>query len=191
MSFEIVSNSGQRLLLRSQDSSVQSTPLNTPAIFLDDNGRRYSAFFDGSHVIFNDGSADFIGRWILGSAATEINQTRRLGKGFRFTFMDHGLRPQRLHALWTFQGTLAHTIAAWKQAGFSVSIPDRAWNRNHPTSVHLRSRGAPITGADSSHVTIAIDQTGDTTRGEIHVGEFNPLTGLGVGFLLHHLERWL
>jgi hypothetical protein len=86
---------------------------------------------------------------------------------------------------------LSQAIAAWKQAGFTVSIPDRAWNRNHPASVHLRSQGARLTGADSSHVTIAIDQTGDTTRGEIHVGEFNPLTGFGVGFVLHHLERWM
>ena len=191
MSFEIVSISGQRLLLRPQDSSVQSTPLNTHAIFLDDNGRPYSASFDGSHVIFNDGSANFVGRWILGSAATVIRQTRRMQQGFQFTFMDHGPRPQRLHALWSFEGPLSQAITAWKQAGFSVSIPDRAWNRNHPTSVHLRNRGAAFTGADSSHVTIAIDQTGDTTKGEIHVGEFNPLTGFGIGFVLHHLERWM
>jgi hypothetical protein len=191
MSFEIVSNSGQRLLLRPQDSSVQSTPRNTHSIFLDGNGHPYSASFDGSHVTFNDGSADFLGRWILGSEATVIRQTRRLQHGFQFTFMDHGPRPQRLHALWGFDGPLSQAIAVWKQAGFSVSIPDRAWNRNHPASVHLRNSGAAFTGADSSHVTIAIDQTGDKTKGEIHVGEFNPLTGFGIGFVLHHLERWM
>ena len=191
MSFEIVSNSGQRLLLRPQDSFVQSMSSNVDAIFLDENGCRYSAFFDGSYVIFNDGFADFIGRWLQGSTATVISQTWRLCQGFRFTFMDHGPRPQRLHALWTFQGTLPQAITAWKQAGFSVSIPDRTWNRNHPVSVHLRNRGAAFTGADSSHVTIPLAQTGSETRGEIHVGEFNPLTGFGIGFVLHHLERWM
>jgi hypothetical protein len=191
MSFEIVSNSGQRLLLRPQDQFAHSTSLNLDAAFLDGNGNRYSAFFDGSYVIFNDGSADFIGRWLQGSAATVISQTRRLCQGFRFTFMDHGRRPQRLHALWTFQGTLPQAITAWKQAEFSVSIPDRAWNRNHPASVHLRNMGARLTGADSSHVTIPLAQTGSETKGEIHVGEFNPLTGFGIGFVLHHLERWM
>ena len=140
MSFEIVSNSGQRLLLRQQDSLVHSKSSNADTVFLDDDGRRYSAFFDGSHVIFNHGSADFSGRWLQGSAATVISQTRRLCQGFQFTFMDHGARPQRLHALWSFQGAVPQAIAAWKQAGFSVSVPDRAWNRNHPASVHLRNR---------------------------------------------------
>lgn len=190
MSFEIVSNSGQRLPLRPQDLPVQSAPPSMDAIFRDENGHRYSAVFDGSHVIFNDGSADFIGRWVQGSAATVIRQTRRLHEGFQFTFFDHGPPPQRLHALWTFQGTVPQAISAWKQAGFSVSIPDRAWNRNHPASIHLRNKGARFTGADSSHVTIPLDQTGSETRGEIHVGEFNPLTGFGIGFVLHHLERW-
>jgi hypothetical protein len=191
MSFEIMSNSGQRHLLRPRDSSVHSTPSNLDEAFLDDNGRGYSAFFDGSHVIFRDGSADFVGRWLQGSAATAICQTRRLSPSFQFTFMDHGPRPQRLHALWSFQGPAQQAITAWKQAGFSVSIPDRAWNRNHPASVHLRNRGARYTGADSSHVTIPLSQTGDKTTGEIHVGEFNPLTGFGVGFVLHHLEPWM
>ncbi|MFZ0518512.1 MAG: hypothetical protein WBG23_16110 [Acidobacteriaceae bacterium] len=191
MSFEIVSNSGQRRLLRPQDLSVQPALSESEAVFVDENGHRYSAAFDGSHVIFNDGSADFMGRWTLGSAATIIRQTRRLHEGFQFTFFDHGPRPQRLHALWTFQGIMPQAIAAWKQAGFSVSIPDRAWNRNHPASIHLRNRGAHFTGADSSHVTIPLNQTGGETRGEIHVGEFNPLTGFGIGFVLHHLERWM
>ncbi|MES2220148.1 MAG: hypothetical protein V4587_04195 [Acidobacteriota bacterium] len=191
MSFEIDSNSGQRLRLRPADLPAHATSSNVDEIFLDDNGRSYSAHFDGSHVIFNDGSMDSTGRWTLGSAATLITQTRRLGEGFRFTFMDHGPRPQRLHAVWNFQGTLAQAIAAWKQAEFSVYIPDRAWNRNHPASVHLRNRGAAITGADSSHVTIPLAQTSRETTGTIHVGEFNPLTGFGVGFVLHHLERWM
>jgi hypothetical protein len=191
MSFEIVSNSGQRLLLRSQDSPAQATPRIAQSIFLDGNDRPYSASFDGSHVIFNDGSADFVGRWRLGSTATVIRQTRRLQQGFQFTFMDHGPRPQRLHALWNFEGPMSQAITAWKQAGFSISIPDRAWNRNHPASVHLRNRGRRLTGADSSHVTIAIDQAGGETNGEIHVGEFNPLTGFGIGLVLHHLERWM
>lgn len=116
-------------------------------------------------MFFNDGSADFIGRWLQDSAATVICQTQRLCEGFQFTFLDHGPRPQRLHALWSFQGPVPQAIEAWKQAGFSVSIPDRAWNRNHPASVHLRNRGARFTGADSSHVTIPVDQDGNETRG--------------------------
>ena len=90
MSFEIVSNSGQRLPLRPQDLAVQSAPPSMDAIFRDENGHRYSAVFDGSHVIFNDGSADFIGRWVQGSAATVIRQTRRLHKVFNlhFSIMD-------------------------------------------------------------------------------------------------------
>ena len=191
MSFEIVSNSGQLQLLRPQISSVRSTPANEGAVFFADSGHRYSAFFDGSHVIFNDGSIDFIGRWQQGSAATVLSQTRRLCEGFQFTFMDHGPRPQRLHALWNFQGPVQQAITAWRHAGFSVSIPDRAWNRNHPASVHLRNRGAVLTGADSSHVTIPLIQEGDKTTGGIHIGEFNPLVGFGIGFVLHHLERWM
>lgn len=191
MSFEIVSNSRQRRLLRPQDSSVRTKSPNADTVFLDGDGHPYSAFFDGTHVIFSDGSVDFIGRWLQGSAATVICQTRRLCEGFQFTFMDHGPRPQRLHALWNFQGPVQQAITAWKHAGFSVSIPDRAWNRNHPASVHLRTRGTRFTGADSSHVTIPADQDGSETRGEIHVGEFNPLTGFGIGFVLHHLERWM
>jgi hypothetical protein len=105
--------------------------------------------------------------------------------------MDHGPHPQRLHALWNFQGSVQQAIAAWKQAGFAVSIPDRSWNRNHPASVHLRNRGAALTGADSSHVTIPLIQEGDKTTGAIHVGDFNPLVGFGIGFVLHHLERWM
>jgi hypothetical protein len=189
MSFEIASNSGQRLLLRPQDSFDRSTKRDPD--FIDDDGRRYAAYFDGRHVIFSDGTMDFIGLWLQGSGATVIRQTRRLREGFQFTFMDHGPRPQRLPALWSFHGAVPQAITAWKQAGFSVSIPDRAWNRNHPASVHLRSRGARITGADSSHVTIPLDQTGSETNGEIHVGEFNPLTGFGIGFVFHHLERWM
>jgi hypothetical protein len=194
MSFEILSNSGERRLLSAMDSSAHSTSVGTDESFMDDDGRRYEAFFDGSHVVFNDGSAEFIGRWRLGSAATVIRNTRRLPGGFRFTFMDHGPRPQRLHALWSFNGAVPQAIAAWKLAGFSVSIPDRAWNRNHPASVHLRNRGAFLTGADSSHATIPLfqlAQVGSETTGEIHVGEFNPLTGFGIGFILHRLEAWM
>ena len=190
MSFEIVSNSGQRLLLRPLNSSAHSTTSNVDADVIDDDGRCYSGFFDGSHVVFSDGPAEFIGRWVQGSAATVIRNTRQLPEGFQFTFMDHGPRPQRLHALWSFRGSVTQAIDGWKLAGFSISIPDRAWNRNHPASVHLRTRGKRLTGADSSHVTIPLAQTGNDTNGEIHVGEFNPLTGFGIGFLLHHLEPW-
>lgn len=191
MSFEILSNSGQLLLLHPQDSSAQSTASDESSVFFDENGCRYTAFFNGSHVIFNDGSMDFIGKWQQGSAPTVLSQTRHLCQGFQFTFMDHGRRPQRLHALWNFQGSVQQAITAWKQAGFAVSIPERTWNRNHPASVHLRNPGALLTGADSSHVTIPLVQQCNKATGAIHVGEFNPFAGFGIGFVLHHLERWM
>lgn len=190
MSFKILSNSGEPRLLSAM-KSTDAAFLGEDIDFVDSDGHRYSAYFDTTNVIFNDGSADRVGRWLQGSVATVIQKTRRLAVGFRFTFMDHGSGPQRLHALWSFDGSVQEAIAGWKLAGFSLSIPDRAWNRNHPESVHLRTRGAICTGADSSHVTIPVTQTGGNTTGEIHVGEFNPLTGFGVGFLLHHLERWM
>lgn len=191
MSFEILSNSGERRLLSAAESLAYLTPLGTNEFFADDDGHRYSAFFDSGNVVFNNGSADFIGRWLQGSAATVIRNTRRLPGGFHFTFMDHGPHPQRLHAVWRFDGSVPQAIAAWKMAGFSVSITDRTWNRNHPASIHLRNRGALLTGADSAHVTVPVAQSGSETTGEIHVGEFNPLTGFGIGFVLHHLERWM
>ena len=191
MSFEILSNAGEPRLLRAMDSIADTVLLGDHSDFVDCDGHRYVAFFDGSNVIFNDGSGDRVGRWLLGSVATVIQKTRRLPGGFCFTFMDHGCGPQRLHALWTLHGSVQEAIASWKMAGFSVSIPDRTWNRNHPASIHLRTRGARCTGADSSHVTIPAIQTGSNTTGTIHVGEFNPLTGFGVGFLLHHLEGWM
>ena len=191
MSFEIFANSDEPRLLSTMQSTADATLSGGDGDFVDSDGRRYSAYFDGINVIFNDGATDRIGHWLQGSAATVIQKTRLLPDAFRFTFMDHGSRPQRLHALWSLDGSVQEAIVSWKMAGFSVSIPDRTWNRNHPASIHLRTRGARCTGADSSHVTIPVTQTGSNTTGEIHVGEFNPLTGFGVGFLLHHLEGWM
>jgi hypothetical protein len=151
-------------------------------------GDQYFGLFDGSHVIFRVGAANFIGHWIQGTDATEISGGERLSVDFKFTFMDHGPRPQRLHALWEFDGPVEQAINSWEAAGFSLSGADRQWNRNHPAAIHLRTRGKFATGADSSHVVIPLEQSGATTRGDIHVGEFNPLTGFGLGFALHHLE---
>jgi hypothetical protein len=185
MSFEIASTGETRLL-----RAVASAEI--PGEFADDAGRLYSARFDGCHVMFEDGTTSYVGRWLQGTAATVIPSGAGLGDRFTFTFMDHGLRPQRLHALWSFDGTTSEAIASWQAAGFSVSRVDRILNRNHPAAIHLRTRGAFPTGADSSHAIIPIEQTGNSTNGDIHVGEFNPLTGLGVGFVLHHLvEGWI
>jgi hypothetical protein len=184
MSFEIASSTGETRLLRAVDDGMA-------AEFIDDDGRRYGAGFDGSSVTFVDGSMSHAGRWLQGTAATVIPSGGSLGDGFTFTFMDHGPRPQRLHALWTFEGTISEAIASWKAAGFSVSSLDRTLNRNHAAAVHLRTRGAFLTGADSSHVIILPASAEGGTRGNIHVGEFNPLAGFGVGFVLHQLEGWI
>ena len=191
MSFEILSISGEPRLLSAVNFPAHPTPSDADQYaqsFVDDQGHRYSAFFDGRNVIFNDGAADFIGRWLLGTSATVIQRTGRLPDVFTFTFMDHGPGPQRLHAVWTFPGSVEEAIAGWKLAGFSVSNVDRHWNRNHLPSIHLRTRGAFGTGAESSHVLLPVAQTESHTTGHIHVGEFNPLTGFGIGFILHHLE---
>lgn len=180
MSFEIDSIDGEARRLRAADEW-----------FVDERGNLYAAYFDGSDVVFRTGDVNFTGRWIQGSKATEVSGGGLLAPAFRFTFMDHGPRPQRLHAVWSFDGPLEQAISGWRAAGFSLSHADRQWNRNHPAAVHLRTRGKFATGADSSHVIIPIAQSGELTTGDIHVGEFNPLTGFGLGFALHHLERWM
>ena len=189
MSFEI------QFRLGSKDSDVEpdAEPLvvqpDGAGVFFDPRGQRYSGHFDGRRVIFSDGVVDYPGRWIQGTAATVLASGGLLRPGFRFTFMDHGLPPQRLHAVWIFEGILRDAIEGWKLAHFSISAADRFFNRNHPgSSIHLRTRGAFATGADSSHVVIPWMQAGGRTTGNIHVGEFNPLTGFGLGFVLHHLE---
>ena len=157
--------------------------------FLDPEGQSYAGCFDGRNVIFSGLAADYVGQWVQGTQATVIRSGRRLPRGFTFIFMDHGKPPQRLHAKWEFDGPLREAIQGWKQANFSVSRVDRQFNREHPeASIHLRTRGAWVTGADSSHVIIPSGQTGQRMTGDIHVGEFNPLTGFGIGFMLHQLE---
>jgi hypothetical protein len=179
MSFEKSSIDGEMRLLQSAKAEF------------DRAGRRYSGFFDGSHVIFRADASKFTGRWIQGSDRTEIPGGGRLASAFAFTFMDHGPRPQRLHAIWNFDGPVDQAIAGWEAAGFSVSRKDQRWNRNHPSAIHLRTRGEFATGADSSHVVLPLGQSGTMTHGDIHVGEFNPLTGFGVGFALHQMESWM
>lgn len=191
MSFEIPLKSGGARLLRAAGPSSAGMDCNRRELFVDSDGCRYSAAFDGKNVIFNNGTAEFKGRWLQGTSATIIESSRYLAEGFTFNFVDHGPTPQRLHAVWTFQGSVEEAVAGWKQANFSVSNVDRRVNRNHPASLHLRTRGAMGTGTDSSHVTIPLLQAERCISGEIHIGEFNPLTGFGLGFLLHHLERWM
>jgi hypothetical protein len=160
-------------------------------VFVDDTDCRYSGFFDGGHVVFRSGDVEFVGRWIQGTKAVSVSGGGRLSAEFELTFMDHGPRPQRLHAVWKFAGPLEQAIAGWERAGFTISRADRRWNRNHPAAIHLRTRGNFASGADSSHVIIPTAQSGTTTRGDVHVGEFNPLTGFGLGFALHQLEPWI
>lgn len=193
MSFEILSIAGETLALTAVNL------LNPPTFpgefslkpFIDPHGRCYSATFNGSQVIFNDGAHDSIGQWLLGSSATVIRNSKGPLQGFTFTFMDHGPRPQTLHAIWSFPGSVEQAIAAWESAGFSLSPIDRWINRNHPRASHLRTKGAFGTGAGSSHVVVPLGQPPHHTTGDIHVGEFNPLTGCGIGFVLHQFERWM
>jgi hypothetical protein len=178
MAFEI--NRGEERVVRLMGGDLD---------FADAIGRRYTGYFDGRHVVFHDGENSFAGRWLQGSSATSVQGGGDLPAELAFAFMDHGPAPQRLHALWEFGGSPDEAIEKWCRAGFRVSVVDRYLNRNHPRfSNHLRTRGRSITGADSSHVVIFPDARGDRVAGEIHVGEFNPLTGLGIGFVLHQLE---
>jgi hypothetical protein len=191
MSFEILTISGETRMLRHEDITAQPALSNAHPDFVDACGHRYSGSFDGKNVTFNDGAVDWVGGWVQGTSATIIRNTKLLPDGFTFTFMDHGPGPQRLHAVWTFKGSVEEVIAGWRLAGFSLSRADRTWNRNHPASTHLRTKGGSLTGADSSHAIIPVVQTEMYTTGEIHVGEFNPLTGFGIGFVLHQLEDWI
>jgi hypothetical protein len=150
--------------------------------FSDDSGRRYTGYFDGRHVVFHDGENSFSGRWLPGSSATSLPSGGDLPAELAFAFMDHGPAPQRLHALWEFAGLRDQAIERWCRAGFRLSVVDRYLNPNHPrTSTHLRTKGRSI-------VVIFSDIRGDRVTGEVHVGEFNPLTGFGIGFVLHQLE---
>jgi hypothetical protein len=191
MSFEIKTISGESRFLRPTDSCLESVVAGSTveSNFVDQSGCAYTGFFDGRNVIFSDGAADHIGQWIQGTPATIIRRTRLLPVGFTFTFMDHGHAPQRLHAVWEFGAPHRDAMEAWKLANFSISSADRYLNRNHPrSSIHLRTKGEFATGADSSHVIISSMQVDKRTTGEIHVGEFNPFTGFGIGFVLHQLE---
>lgn len=191
MSFEIRTTSGEsRHPLSATNSRLTGDRPECDENFVDESGCTYLGFFDGSNVIFRSGSTDYVGRWLQGTAATVIRHTQLLPDGFIFNFMDHGNFPQRLHAVWEFGGSLQKVLEAWKLAGFSVSNIDRHFNQNHSrSSTHLRTKGAFITGADSSHVVIPPTRAeASSTSGEIHVGEFNPCTGFGIGFLLHRLE---
>jgi hypothetical protein len=189
MSFEILCIPGETRRLRPAEFRSETGRSGEGFDFVDQDGCPYSGFFDGRNVIFSDGAADYAGNWRQGTTATVIRRTRLLPVGFTFIFMDHGHIPQRLHALWEFDGPQEAAVEAWKLAGFSVSSADRYFNRNHSrSSIHFRTKGARITGADSSHAIMTSGADGNRASGEIHVGEFNPFTGLGVGFVLHQME---
>lgn len=187
MAFSITTATGEeRLLSACTDNSADESNG-----FQDAAGRRYNAFFNGEDVIFAAGGERFRGRWRLGTESCRIQRTERLPAGFNFLFFDHGPSPQRLHALWSFAGTVDQALTAWQQAGFNLSRADGFWNRRHEAaSLHLRTRGHRWTGADSAHVVLPQQQLASQTTGNLHVGEFNPLIGWGIGFFLHQLERW-
>jgi hypothetical protein len=183
MSFSILNANGDRCLLAAATTDV------LPEMFHVPEGQTYSAVFDGQHVVFCRDAEEIVGEWVQGTSATLISRTRKLSSGFAFTFYDHGPAPQRLHALWSFHGPLEEAVAGWRQADFALSRWEGRFNRNHPAAIHLRTRGSFWTGADSAHVTVPLGQKRpEETSGQIHVGEFNPWTGWGLGFLLHHLE---
>ncbi len=171
--------------------SSQSSIKQNGRDFIDLSGIHYSGAFDGKNIVFRCGDTEYIARWMQGTAATAVRGNELILPGFIFIFMDHGRPPQRLHAQWTFNGPVVQAIRLWQLAGFSISYADRYINRNHVlASVHLRTKGSFATGADSSHAIVYCNAAGATSSGEIHVGEFNPMTGFGVGFLLHLTERW-
>jgi len=187
MSFEIFSNSGEPRLLSVMQSTTDAMLSGGGGDFVDSHGRRYSVYFDGINVIFNDGSADRIGYWLQGSAATVIQRTRLLPDAFRFTWVSPAAAACVVELGWLGSGSHRRL-----EAGRFFCVHPRS--RLEPQSSGIdppADQGEDCTGADSSHVTIPVAQTGSNTTGEIHVGEFNPLTGFGVGFVLHHLEGWM
>ena len=78
MAFEIVSNSGPHFGCAHRIRPIHRRHRTRTHLSSMATAAPIPQFFDGSHVIFSDGSADFIGRWLQGSAATVICQTRRL-----------------------------------------------------------------------------------------------------------------
>jgi hypothetical protein len=166
------------------------------SILTDQHGETYTAVFDGSNVVLTTASGhDRIARWLPGSMKiADVPGGGALSPRFTFTFYDHGGGNQRLHATWTFAGTTEEAIAAFERAGYATSALDHKHNRKHSaagrTLIHMRSRGSMLTGADSGHAILYLDLQGDPPRtcGEVHVGEHNPTTGLGLGFLLHRWE---
>lgn len=167
---------------------------NEGSVLIDKHGSPYTATFDGKHVIITDRDGKkFRARWKLdGGELRDIPGTGALRR-FRFTFFDYGHGNQRLHSLWTFNGSSADAIDALKSAGYSPAVWDNRFNRSSEASrdvplFHMRSRGKLLTGADSGHAILHLDrnQKSTETRGELHVGEHNPLHP--IGFFLHQLE---
>ena len=188
MSFEILRSTGGCGVWIPVTPAPVST-VHPSSNFCDADGRWYQATFDGDCVVFRDATEEYDSRWIQGTAAVTMASGRGLPGGFIFTFMDHGKSPQRLHALWRFDGSLQETVECWLRAGFYRYRMDWHFNRRHPdASIHLRTRGNWLTGGNSAHVIISGAQTGNHTVGNIHVGEFNPFTGFGIGFILHQME---
>ncbi|SEG18650.1 hypothetical protein SAMN05421819_2108 [Bryocella elongata] len=165
---------------------------------VDQSGRRYAGTFDGRQVVFR--SADGLpceGAWVLGSGeVTGISGGGDLSERFHFTFLDHGRGNQRLNARFRFEGKTEEAIAAFLGAGYCVSRWDNRFNKQHQAPaggflVHLRSRGHWLTGADSGHAILTMfPGERSSVSGEVHVGEHNPTTGMGIGFLLHLAETY-
>jgi len=160
----------------------------------DKGGLTYAATFDGKDVIMTDNNGNrFPARWKLdGSEVRDIPGSGVLQR-FRFTFFDYGSGNQRLHSLWSFNGSSADAVDALKQAGYFPARWDNRFNRSSEGApniplFHMRSRGGFLTGADSGHAILHLDGNRESTqtRGELHVGEHNPVHP--IGFFLHQRE---
>jgi len=187
---------GVGFVLRCAGSRKTFVSNNAAGALADQHGNRYTGTFDGRQVVFRGADGlECNGAWILGSVeVTGIVGGEGLGEGFRFTFLDHGKGNQRLNARFSFAGSSEDAIATMLRAGYRVSRWDNRFNRQHQAPaggslVHLRSRGHWLAGADSGHAILTVFPGDEhSVSGEVHVGEHNPTTGMGVGFLLHQAE---
>ena len=165
MSFEIVSNSGQRLLLRPQDSSVQSTPLE----HADNLSRRKRP------PLFSilRRQPRHLQRWLcrlhrtldIRLAATVIQQTRRL----------HARLSIHIYGSWSSPAATPRSVDLSRYRccrrsprGSKRVLCFHSRSRLEPQPsrvVHLRNQGARFTGADSSHVTIPLASNRQRNQG--------------------------
>lgn len=192
MAFSLHQADGSKRVVRDTafDDLPRTDPLLQPAPYalLDEHGRSYTGWFDGHAVWLSESgtmSVPLVAAWILGTGPVRIAGGPPLDGRFEFTFFDHGRTEQRLNALWEFRGETEEAVAALRAAGFA---PSRFKKGNGGGRVHLRSAGVRFTSRDSAHAIVYQDVFAGKTRGEIHVGEHNPLRGFGIGFLLHQWE---